>query len=85
MAHRKFNSGDEVRILPEWWDVLAGEKNARYNLYVRRGKDHIYIVDRYMGLSVYLEDAEGGWSEDKLVPALAVEESESDISIDDLI
>ena len=85
MAHRKFNLGEEVRILPEWWDELAGEKNSRYNLYVQRGKDHIYIVSRYVGSDVYLEDADGWWSEDKLVPAFAVDESESDISIDGLL
>ena len=85
MAHRKFNPGDEVRILPEWWDVLAGEKNASYNRYVQRGKDHIYIVDRYVGIDVYLEDAEGWWNDDKLVPAFTVEESESEINIDGLI
>lgn len=85
MAHRKFNPGEEVRILPEWWDKLAGERYSRYNLYVQRGKDHRYIVSRYVGSDVYLEDADGWWSEDKLVPALAVEEGESEINIDDLI
>ena len=85
MKHRKFNRGDEVRILPEWWDELACEKNAWYNLYVQRGKNHIYVIDHYEGSVIYLKDAGGWWSEDKLVPAFAVEESESEINIDDLI
>ena len=56
-----------------------------YNLYVQRGKDHIYIVARYVGSDVYLEDADGWWSEDKLVPAFSVDESESEINIDGLL
>ena len=86
MAHRKFNPGDEVRILPEWWDYLASEKNAKYNGYVQRGRDCVYIVDRYEGSKIYLSEVrEGFWDEDKLVPAFSVEESESEISIDGLI
>ena len=85
MAHRKFNPGDKVRILPEWWDVLAGDKHARYNSYVQRGKDHIYVIDHYEGNDVYLVNADGWWSEDKLVLAFAVEESESEINIDGLL
>lgn len=86
MAHRKFNPGEEVRILPEWWDHLASGGNAKYNGYVQRGRDYVYIVDRYEGSKIYLSEVgEGFWSEDKLVPAFYVEESESEISIDDLI
>lgn len=85
MGRRKFNPGDEVRILPEWWDELAGEENSMYNLYVRNGKDHIYIVKRYIGSDIYLEDAAGRWSEDYLVPAFVIEELESEISIDGLL
>ena len=86
MAHRKFNPGDEVHILPEWWDYLASGKNAEYNRYVQRGRDYVYIVDRYESSKIYLSEVgEGFWSEDKLVPAFSVEESESEINIDDLI
>ena len=86
MKHRKFNRGDEVRILPEWWDELASGKNAEYNRYVQRGKYYVYIVDHYEGSKIFLSEVgEGFWSEDKLVPAFAVDESESEINIDDLI
>ena len=86
MRRRKFNPGDEVCILPEWWDYLASGKNAKYNEYVQRGRDYVYIVDRYEDSKIYLSKVgEGFWSEDKLVPAFAVEESESEINIDDLI
>lgn len=84
MARHKFNPGDEVRILPEWWDILASAKYAECNLYVQRGKDCVYIVDCYdSNDKVYLTNREGWWDENKLVPAIQVEESE--ISIDGLI
>ena len=83
MRWRKYNPGDEVCILPAWWDSLASGKNAGYNQYVQRGKDYVYIVDRCTAGKVYLVDADGYWDENKLIPAHHVEEP--DISIDGLI
>lgn len=85
MQQRKFNPGDQVYILPEWWDHLASHKNAQYNSYVRRGKDHVYVVSYYDADGVHLTDGDGWWDENKLVPAFSVEESESEISIDGLL
>ena len=85
MAHRKFNPGDKVRILPSWWEELASGEYAMENIYVKNGIDHIYTILSCSGGKIYLDGLGGFWDQYHLIPADEEPVEESEISIDGLL
>lgn len=85
MAHRKFNPGDKVRILPSWWEELASGEYAMENIYVKNGIDHIYTILSCSGGKIYLDGFGGFWNQYYLIPADEELVEESEISIDGLL
>lgn len=80
----KFHIGDQVKILPSWFDKLASGKNAQLNHYVQRGSDFVYTVKSHRNRAVYLEEGSGTWDEDKLIFSWE-DEPDSNVDLGELL